>query len=605
MPRQVGRVIDKIHFVKCIVSLVTERVLVTPDAASQALWASATEAILAVGEEGFIESVNPAAERLFGYGAVELVGRDLGVLLPEPDLGRYQRHVRPLWASADAPSIRARFIEIGNARGIDDVLEMAGRRKDGAPIPLAISLIKIQFGGRRLFNLVIRDNSQRQRERFAIRTSRDDMLAILDQMRVGSVLLDADERILFVNAACKEWMKVNPAAALGCPVADWFFFDATSRYALERALALPAAARATVPLTGRRPDGQSFWLYCDIQDQPDSPQHHILFLYDRSDTQRPRHRPGLTRYAAMVGASPVMRELSRLIEAVAAGDWTVLIEGETGVGKELVAVAIHAASPRRQGPFIPVNCASLAESLVPTQLFGHRRGAFTGAVGEHRGFFEAGRGGTLFLDEIGDASQSTQSALLRAIEQKEIVRLGDSVPLRVDVRLLAATHKDLSKEVAEGRLREDLFYRIGVARIAVPPLRERTSDIPLLAADFLTRGASAAQGPQSLSPAALDLLMAYPWPGNVRELKNAIEHVIIFCRHPIVQPEDLPERIRQSPDPVSTSLVATGNTLARANLVTALAQARGNRSLAAQILGISRATLYRHMAMLGLARSPL
>jgi PAS domain-containing protein len=226
--------------------------LVTPDAASQALWASATEAILAVGEEGLIESVNPAAERLFGYGAVELVGRDLGVLLPEPDLGRYQRHVRPLWASADAPSIRARFIEIGNARRIDDVLEMAGRRKDGAPIPLAISLIKIQFGGRRLFNLVIRDNSQRQRERFAIRTSRDDMLAILDQMRVGSVLVDADERILFVNAACKEWMNVNPAAALGCPVADWFFFDATSRYALERALALPAAARATAP-PGRSP----------------------------------------------------------------------------------------------------------------------------------------------------------------------------------------------------------------------------------------------------------------------------------------------------------------------------------------------------------------
>jgi sigma-54 dependent transcriptional regulator, acetoin dehydrogenase operon transcriptional activator AcoR len=277
-------------------------------------------------------------------------------------------------------------------------------------------------------------------------------------------------------------------------------------------------------------------------------------------------------------------------------DSTVLIEGETGTGKELAARAIHASSHRKDKPFIAVNCAGLTESLLNSQLFGHRRGAFTGAIDDQQGFLEAANRGTLLLDEIGDLPIAVQNQLLRVLQEREIVRLGESRPRKIDVRVLAATHRNLSDEAAQGNFRSDLFYRIRVARITLPPLRERREDIPLLTASFLAQ-LSAASGKRvtEVSDDALRLLTGYPWPGNVRELRRAIEFAVIRCRGAVIQADDLPPEIFE-PANLAGALSTDPLNDEKARLVDALGRSRGNRARAARLLGISRATLYRRLS---------
>jgi DNA-binding NtrC family response regulator len=291
-----------------------------------------------------------------------------------------------------------------------------------------------------------------------------------------------------------------------------------------------------------------------------------------------------------------MQQVYRHIRSVARVDSTVLIEGETGTGKELVARAIHAASHRKDKAFVAVNCAGLTESLLASQLFGHKRGAFTGAVEDHQGLFEAANGGTLLLDEIGDIPITVQNQLLRVLQEREIVRLGETRPRKIDVRLLAATHRSLSDQVASGHFRQDLFYRIRVARVAVPALRERREDIPLLAASFLAQFCAASGKPViELSHEAVRLLMDHPWPGNVRELRSAIEFAVIRCAGAVIQPDDLPPEIVTPADLVG-SIAGDPLNDEKARFLDALSRSRGNRALAARLLGISRATLYRRLA---------
>jgi DNA-binding NtrC family response regulator len=270
-----------------------------------------------------------------------------------------------------------------------------------------------------------------------------------------------------------------------------------------------------------------------------------------------------------------------------------LIEGETGTGKELVARAIHFSSQRKEKPFVAVNCAGLTESLLSSQLFGHKRGAFTGAIEDHRGLFEAANGGTLLLDEIGDIPMPVQNQLLRVLQEREIVRLGETLPRKVDVRIIAATHRNLSAEAAAGRFRSDLFYRIRVARITLPPLRRRREDIPLLAASFLGQfSAGSGKRVTEISQEALQALIDYDWPGNVRELKSAIEFTLIHCAGAVIQTEDLPPEIF----PPAEAIAGDPLQDERSRFVQALDRSRGNRALAARLLGISRATLYRRLA---------
>ncbi|HUV12817.1 MAG TPA: sigma-54 dependent transcriptional regulator, partial [Acidobacteriota bacterium] len=273
-------------------------------------------------------------------------------------------------------------------------------------------------------------------------------------------------------------------------------------------------------------------------------------------------------------------------------DSTVLIEGETGTGKELVARAIHLLSPRKSKLFLAVNCAALTESVLTSQLFGHKRGAFTGAVADQMGLFEAAKGGTLFLDEIGDVPMGIQASLLRAVEEKEITRLGECQTRHVDVRVVVATNKNLGEEVKRGNFRSDLLYRIRVGTVQLPPLIERREDIPQLIRWFLSYCPGAGRV-QDVDSTALCMLLDYPWAGNVRELKSVIEYAVGRCRGSVIQVEDLPSEIIGGRE--SRSLPETCGSNGKGRLEAALKLAEGNRSLAARILGVSRSTFYRHL----------
>ncbi len=303
----------------------------------------------------------------------------------------------------------------------------------------------------------------------------------------------------------------------------------------------------------------------------------------------------------IVGSSRAMKRVLDLIEAVAKTDATVLIKGESGTGKEIVARAIQARSTRRYNPFVVVNCGALAEGLLESELFGHEKGAFTGAQYRHKGKFELADGGTIFLDEIGTISPKVQVELLRVLEEKTITRVGGQTPISVDFRVIAATNQDLETMVRDTTFREDLFWRLNVFAIEIPPLRERQEDVPLLAKHFLayyTRSMN--RKPMEFSAGATEALKNYSWPGNVRELQNAIERAVVVGKPPQVKAEDLPLRVTDKP----SSIPARG-TLAeveKAHILSVLEANEWNITKSAQILEVDRGTLYNKIKHYGLTR---
>ncbi|HNT87754.1 MAG TPA: sigma-54 dependent transcriptional regulator, partial [Candidatus Hydrogenedentes bacterium] len=361
--------------------------------------------------------------------------------------------------------------------------------------------------------------------------------------------------------------------------------------------------RQRAPVRLEAPSGRHYWTEIEAQPDPRAPDRRILYLYDVSEVHHLRRQlDERTHFQDLVGKSDAMRLVYEQITQLSQVDTTVLIRGETGAGKELVARALHFASHRKDQPFIPVNCAGLTESLIGSQLFGHKRGAFTGAISDQKGVFEAADGGAVFLDEIGDIPLSLQTSLLRVLQEREITRLGDSVPHKVDVRFIAATSRTLSDEVAKGRFREDLLFRIRVARILLPPLRKRREDIPLLV-DFFLERARAATGRRVLevSATAMSILMDYHWPGNVRELESAIEAGVIRCRGAVLLPEDLPvEILHAQPAVAAPVIIPYSRADEQRRILDALERARGNRAAAARLLGMGRATLYRKLRKHGL-----
>jgi two-component system response regulator HydG len=313
---------------------------------------------------------------------------------------------------------------------------------------------------------------------------------------------------------------------------------------------------------------------------------------------RRRERKGGTQ---PIGKSRRFIEVTALAEQVAPTESTVLIQGESGTGKEVIARYIHELSARAEGPFHAINCGALPESLLESELFGHVKGAFTGAVRDKQGLFAAARGGTLFLDEIGEMTTSSQVKLLRVIQEREAVPVGGIEPIPVDVRVVAATNKDLEEEIRRGTFRSDLFYRLNVIALRLPALRDRREDIPLLAEAFLARVAEARDlKAAQLSPDALDAIMAYDWPGNVRELENALEHAAILARGDVIGPEALPERITaRKAEPLVGERVHQNPTLdqvERAYILWVLQNEGGNKTRAAQVLGIDPSTLYRKLS---------
>jgi DNA-binding NtrC family response regulator len=302
------------------------------------------------------------------------------------------------------------------------------------------------------------------------------------------------------------------------------------------------------------------------------------------------------RLENVVGRSEAMLQVYKTAARVASTDATVLIQGESGTGKELVARAIHAASPRAAGPFVAVDCGAIAEGVLESELFGHARGAFTGAQQARRGLFEEAQGGTLFLDEIGDVGPNLQARLLRALQEGTVRRVGTNEPIAVDVRVVAASNRDLEAAVKEASFRADLYYRLAVVTIRIPPLRERREDIPLLAEHFAHKHGRS-EG-SAISPAARDLLVAYDWPGNVRELENVVARALALNPSGVIMPEDLPEAVHggRPPAPARGPDVSDRPTLEeleRRYAAQVLQETGGNKTRAAEVLGIDRKTLYR------------
>jgi two-component system NtrC family response regulator len=310
------------------------------------------------------------------------------------------------------------------------------------------------------------------------------------------------------------------------------------------------------------------------------------------------------RVEGIIGDSGGMQEVLSLVRRVAASDATVLVRGESGTGKELIAKAIHHASGRAAGPLVRVNCAALPEALLESELFGHERGAFTGAVATRKGRFELAEGGTLFLDEIGDLPAHLQVKLLRVLQEREFERVGSSQPIPVDVRVLAATHRDLEARMRAGEFRDDLYYRINVVTITLPPLRERREDIPLLIDHFLATFAGKNGKPiRGLSREARDALLRYDYPGNVRELENLVERAVVLTRDDVIGLADLPLTLREpeASAPDERGLTAEVEGLERRMIRDALQQAGGVQTAAAERLGISERVLRYKLRKYGLA----
>ena len=315
-------------------------------------------------------------------------------------------------------------------------------------------------------------------------------------------------------------------------------------------------------------------------------------------------------WSPLVGSSPAMLEVYKLVARVSESKSTVLLQGESGTGKELIARAIHGNSPRRDRPFVPVNCGALPDTLLESEMFGYEKGAFTGAVGTKTGLFESASGGTLFLDEVGELGQALQVKLLRVMQDHEVRRVGGTHSIKVDVRIIAATNRDLEQFVKEGKFRDDLFYRLNVVRITLPSLTERQEDIPMLAHYFLQKCATGTTTPvRGFHPDTMELLNRYRWPGNVRELENAIERAVSLSHGPLLTPDDLPAAIRQAPihadakpeSPDATEPVClTLEEVEKRHLVRVLKETKGNKVKASKILGIDRRTLYRMAERFGL-----
>jgi len=553
---------------------------------------TATDAIIAIDDNGEIEQVNPAAELMFGYSSEELIGRNIRLLMP-PEMRK--AHDRGM----------ADYLATGHRKVIGIGRELIAQRKDGFTFPIDAMVSEMFLGKRRLFTGILRDATQRKRaeqlleETLAdLRASHDNMLQLLNSIEISVLLIASDRSIAFANRAFFALCAVSPEQVIGRTWTEVLDIDESTRQAIRATRRLPEAERDRFTIRLGTTERQPRWVEMDVCDDPNDSEQQIFFLYDVTDLHNLKDELVHSYSDQLIGESPAMLAVIDQIEQLAQGSWTVLIEGETGVGKELVARAIHNASARHDREFIAVNCAGLTDSILGSQLFGHVKGAFTGADADRLGVFEAAHGGTLFLDEIGDISHTVQAALLRVLQEKEITRLGEARSRKVDVRIILATHRNLPELVAKGQFREDLLYRIRSARIRVPPLRERLQDIPEMAAAFLAQQrTTSGKLVLGFDTKVLDQLMRYKWPGNIRELRSAIEYALVRSRGRHIGLADIPAEIAEA-----TQLPAppSGADDERARILDALRTTGGNRARAARLLGMGRATLYRHLAEFGI-----
>ncbi len=443
-----------------------------------------------------------------------------------------------------------------------------------------------------------------------------NMEAIFHSVADGIIPVDTESRITNLNRAAREMLLAKPEEAIGRPVEEicrcrlWKLETLIAR-TLKRRESI--RERENIVVCGDGCERRVLVGMSHLLDMANELAGAVIVLRDityvREMERLLENRASLHN---IVGKSHPMQVIFALIEQVAPTDSTVLILGDSGTGKELVADAIHRSSGRQKGPFIKVNCSALSETLLESELFGHVRGAFTGAMHDRKGRFELADGGTIFLDEIGDLSPRIQVKLLRVLQEREIERVGDTKTIPIDTRILTATHQPLGRLVEEGRFREDLYYRLNVIPLHLPPLRERKEDIPALASVFLDQVVDQiGKEVMKISPDALRCMMDYRWPGNVRELRNAIEHGVVKARGKAILLEDLPREIAGatagSAGPTSMGTTGGGQATPQERqseeeaIREALDTTGWNRGRAAALLGIDRTTLWRKMKRLGIA----
>lgn len=451
-----------------------------------------------------------------------------------------------------------------------------------------------------------------ERDAYAARTDayRRELETIFHAVKEGIVTVDEEGTIRQVNAAAGDMLGEDINDLTGRPAREVFTnalaaaADALEQTLLSRGEVEEFQVEASLPRCGEK----VFVISTAPMGNGDA-GGAVLALRDLTQVSRlEKQLASDHHYQNMIGRAAPMVEVFNLIENVAETDSTVLICGESGTGKELVAAALHYTSQRANGPFVKVNCAALAEDILESELFGHVKGAFTGAIKDRVGRFEAANRGTILLDEVGDISPRLQLRLLRVLQEREFERVGDTRPIKVDVRIIASTNKDLLQRISEGNFREDLYYRLNVVRIELPPLRERRADIPLLI-DHLRGKFNRAFKKEiaGVSPDALELMMRHPWSGNVRELENCLERAFIVCHETVIRPEHLPREIAAAPEASADSprLVfgpANSRELDRDVVLETLSKTDWNIAKSARLLGVARNTLYQRIRNYNLVR---
>lgn len=437
----------------------------------------------------------------------------------------------------------------------------------------------------------------------ALAQAKKNAKLVLDNLHEGILAHDLNRNIFFFNRAAEQITGYSRKEVLGQDCHEVFpdrFCKSNCSFC--DTLAEPALPDRPYPVIIRSKSGESRQIEMSvvpIKGFLGDLAGVVASFRDVTREQELASRLGeIEQFAGIIGRDPQMQELYRTIQDLANSSASVLIQGESGTGKELVAAAIHNEGARADKLFVPVNCGALPENLLESEIFGHIKGAFTGAIRNKKGRFELADGGTIFLDEIGDISPAMQVKLLRVLQDGTFQRVGSEETVKVDVRVVSATHKDLRKEIAEGRFREDLFYRLCVVPLHLPALRERRNDIPLLARHFLKRALKEENRAEViLSPETIDLFMTYEWPGNVRELQNVIRYILVRCREDFAKPHHLPPNILQE----CARIVKVTSPQKRRGLLSmdavqkALDETNGNRAKAARQLGVSRATLYRFL----------
>jgi PAS domain S-box-containing protein len=562
---------------------------------------SIPDSVLTIGRDKRIVALNEPAQTLTGTNEASANGRPCSMVL------------RSAICETEGCPFQRAFLGGETVTNFNVLM----RDATGAETPICINTSPLKNGQGEVVGVVesIRVVSHINRLIEELRDQRNRVQAILDSIADGVFTVDREGDITSINRTAERILSLSaneilrkPSLALlppeiSGPESPLQETLRTGRQVRGREAILTDRQGTAVPVSlsagpFRDETGATLGAVCTIRD---------LREIERIAEERRSRAP----FAGIVGKHPKIREIFDLMEMIKDSDSTVLLQGESGTGKGLFAQALHSLSPRHGHPFIKVSCAALPETLLESELFGHERGAFTGAIKERKGRFELADKGTIFLDEIGDLSPSVQVKLLRVLQDQEFERLGGSGTLKVDVRVIAATHRDLPQLMREGRFREDLYYRLNVIPIHIPPLRERKADLPLLVQFLLERFAAKGKGKAtSVSPKAMAILLDHAWPGNVRELENALEHAMVCSRGSVIESEALPRALLTAHPAVAAeepSAVGprpgTGPAVTpseKEKVLLALQSSRWNRGLAAAQLGIDRTTLWRKMRRLGI-----